>query len=105
MPEPHSGFVSATSSRFASSARSHSVGREDQEMSMRTQGQGQRQQRRAMEGLLCREGRVDGGARIKHTHRSRAGSDYPSCGPNGDNRDAVQEAWSTSATMVFQRAR
>lgn len=41
-----------------------------------------------------------GQEQAKHTHRSLTASDYPSCCPDGDNRDAVQDSWSASATMV-----
>lgn len=46
-----------------------------------------------------------GQEQAKHTHRSLTASDYPSCCPDGDNRDAVQDAWSASATMVSDERR
>lgn len=72
---------------------------------MYTQDRGQYQQYVATSSgmAFCWEGRVEGRARRKHTHRSRAGSGYPSCGPDGDNRDAVREAWSAPATMMPAR--
>lgn len=41
----------------------------------------------------------EGLARSTRTGRE-LGQIIHSCGPNGDNRDVVQEAWSASATMV-----
>lgn len=70
-----------------------------------TAGRGQYQQHVATsnEMALCWGGRADGRARRKHTHRSQAGSGYPSCSPDRDNRDAMREAWSSPATMMPAR--
>lgn len=48
---------------------------------------------------------MEGPGASEHTHRSLTASDYPSCCPDGDNRDAVQDAWSASATMVSDERR